>query len=262
MYIPSTRLHSFNIYVRLMAFITIAACLAFVGQYYQRGQSWHQDMLSSNCAMTFGVYNGPSYRSPHRNIDTGKCIVQSKWMRVMQHKVRLTDDNTKVDKVIDDWLWIDYHDRVNVLVHSSENQFYILRQTKYALEGRQSLAVVGGIIEPGDTAEATAIREVQEEMQAHCQSFHFLGRFRTDVNRGLGWVNSFLAMNCHRKEERKNNGSNMEADVDDIGKADTEQQIITTLSLSQLREELRQGSFLEVQWSNTVALALLHDALL
>jgi hypothetical protein len=79
-------------------------------------------------------------------------------MRVMQHKVRLTDDNSKVDKVIDDWLWIDYHDRVNVLVHSSvrnhvgENQFYILRQTKYALEGRRSLAVVGGIIEPGDTA--------------------------------------------------------------------------------------------------------------
>jgi ADP-ribose pyrophosphatase YjhB (NUDIX family) len=121
---------------------------------------------------------------------------------------------------------------------------------------------VGGIIEPGETAEATAIREVQEEMQAHCQSFHFLGRFRTDVNRGLGWVNSFLAMNCHRKEDRTIKGSNNEAEVDDIGKADTEQQIITTMSLSQLREELRQGSFIEVQWSNTVALALLHDALL
>jgi len=219
---------------------------------------------SGDCAMTFGVYNGPSYRSPHRTLDTGPCIVQSKWMRVIQHIVRLNDNPHDEDKVIEDWLWIDYHDRVNVLVHSDvkidsdENQFYVLRQTKYALEGRTSLAVVGGIIEPGDTAEATAIREVQEEMQANCQTFHFLGRFRTDVNRGLGWVHSFLAMNCHRQEEK---AISIEVSVDDIGKTDTEKQIITTLSLSQIREELRQGSFIEVQWSNTVALALLHEIL-
>lgn len=251
----------------------ITASLAFVTLYNQRLallSSLQRDGYSGDCAMTFGAaYNGPSYRSSTRTIGKGKCIVQSKWMRVMQHKVRLADDDTKVNKVIEDWLWVDYHDRVNVVVHSSvrnllgEDQFYILRQTKYALEGRTSLAVVGGIIEPGDTAEATAIREVQEEMQAQCQSFHFLGRFRTDVNRGLGWVNSFLAMNCHREDDKTNKVSSFEVSlIDDIGKADTEAQEIVTVSLANLREELRKGSFLEVQWSNSVALALLHDTFL
>ena len=255
----------------------IAVFLTYLSHYNHQRSSptlFYRDNFPGNCAVTFGLYNGPSYRSPDRTIDTGNCIVQSKWMRVMQHKVRVTENlgQSKVlmDKVIDDWLWIDYHDRVNVLVHSSvrnhlgDDQFFVLRQTKYALEGRQSLAVVGGIIEPGDTAEATARREVHEELQAQCQSFYFLGRFRTDVNRGIGWVNSFLALNCHRKVDAITHELSIKADKDtnEVGKADTEEQEVTTLTLSQLREELRKGRFIEVQWSNTVALALLHDAFL
>jgi ADP-ribose pyrophosphatase YjhB (NUDIX family) len=88
-------------------------------------------------------------------------------------------------------LFIDYHDRINVLVEDpksskkqgSEKQFLIFRQSKYALEGRQSMAIVGGIIEPGEDATSAASREVNEELDLDCQ-FEFLGRFRTDVNRG------------------------------------------------------------------------------
>ena len=89
--------------------------------------------------------------------------------------------------LIDDWLFIDYHDRINVLVEDPENseaetKFLVFRQTKYALEGRKSLAIVGGIIEPNEDATDAAAREVNEELGLDCQ-LEPLGRFRTDVNR-------------------------------------------------------------------------------
>ena len=71
--------------------------------------------------------------------------------------------------------------------NNRETQFLIFRQTKYALEGRQSYAIVGGIIEPGEKAVDAAQREVHEELGLLCDTT-FLGRFRTDVNRGRYYV--------------------------------------------------------------------------
>jgi 8-oxo-dGTP pyrophosphatase MutT (NUDIX family) len=102
---------------------------------------------------------------------------------------------------ISDWLWIDYHDRINVLVEApsiasnsssssssstNERQFYVFDQSKYALEGRTSMAIIGGIIEPGESPERAAMREVEEEMHVTCDQLHWLGRFRTDVESWYG----------------------------------------------------------------------------
>ena len=88
---------------------------------------------------------------------------------------------------------IDYHDRINVVVEynsdtnnkNRERNFLVFEQSKYALDGRQSLAIVGGIIEPGEEPEYAARREVNEEMGLTCEIFYPLGRWRTDVNRGM-----------------------------------------------------------------------------
>lgn len=139
-----------------------------------------------------------------------------------------------------------------------EKRFLVLRQKKYALEGRTSLAVVGGIIEPGEEAEAAARREVREELDGIvCNNYHFLGRFRTDVNRGMGWVNSFLAADCHKNVSNEQTKTHKE---EEVGAEDTERQDIVSMPLSDVRESVQKGLFLEVQWSNTVALAVLHDA--
>lgn len=139
-----------------------------------------------------------------------------------------------------------------------EKRFLVLRQKKYALEGRTSLAVVGGIIEPGEEAEAAARREVREELDGIvCNNYHFLGRFRTDVNRGMGWVNSFLAADCHKNVSNEPTKTHKE---EEVGAEDTERQDIVSMPLSDVRESVQKGLFLEVQWSNTVALAVLHDA--
>ena len=235
---------------------------------------------SGDCVQSFGKYRGHVYQQREAGfIGIPKCLVESKWMKVQQHTVMLP----VTDKVIYDWLWIDYHDRINVLVEAeatttttttttrqTDKKFMVFEQTKYALEGRTSKAIIGGIIEPEEEPKQAAIREVQEEMGVKCENMHFLGRFRTDVNRGMGWVNSFLATNCSKRQtesknsyfaKRSSSSSSGKAN-DEVGTADTERQDLRLLTLTELRQAAAKGEFLEVQWSNTVALALLHPELM
>jgi hypothetical protein len=243
-----------------------------------------QSMLNQDeyCLVSHGKYNGFVYTSSDSSSKGGgmtmanQCLVQSKWMRLAQHSVQLPSSNNE-KKIIDDWLWIDYHDRINVLVEAPKTtpgegggvSFLIIEQTKYALDSEMSLAVVGGIIEPTTQVDANgqktqvvmpeaplmaAQREVEEEMKVTCQTWVPLGKFRTDVNRGMGWVNPFLARDC----SYSSNKENAEENANVIGGADTETQKIITMSLGDVRQAVMAGRFLEVQWSNTVALAVLR----
>lgn len=196
--------------------------------------------------------------------------------------------NNDSPKVIDDWLWIDYHDRINVLVEDPNNpsSFLILQQTKYALDSEISLAVVGGIIEPtiskavdateiasgavtegvgkaggdfqrGESPLLAAQREVNEELNVSCKSWTALGKFRTDVNRGMGWVHPFLARDCNYSTIHSSENNE---DGNAVGARDTELQKIRSMTLDEVRAAVMEGKFLEVQWSNTVALAMLYLA--
>ena len=216
---------------------------------------------NSECLIYFGQYRGPHYYSSESgSVGKPKCLVESKWLKLSQHSVRFPGSKT----TFDDWMWIDYHDRINVLVEAKkhtdgERRFLVFEQSKYALEGRSSKAIIGGIIEPGESPEEAARREVDEEMNGlKCRTFHALGRYRTDVNRGMGWVNSFLATDCEHDKSKTNNHVALR---DEIGAADTERQDLESVTLTDLRGLVRTGEFLEVQWSATVALALLHPAL-
>ena len=206
---------------------------------------------SSGCSISFGPYKGPRYRSASSTIGETKCLIESKFLQISQHRVQLQPNQP----IIDDWLWIDYHDRINVLVMSGDRQFSVFQQTKYALEDRQSLAIVGGIIEPHELPEHAARREVEEELQLHCQTFQFLGRYRTDVNRGMGWTNTYLASECQR---RRGMGDEAMNPSEEVGAPDTERQDLRVISLDALKEGVRNGKFLEIQWTATIALAILH----
>ena len=134
-----------------------------------------------------------------------------------------------------------------------ERRFLVFEQTKYALEGKKSLAIIGGIIEPGEDPEKAARREVEEEMDGLiCKNFRFLGRYRTDVNRGMGWLNGFLATQCTRNNNNNNNNNSKQKNKEDqdfidneIGAADTEKQKLVSLTLAELRKALAEGKFLK-----------------
>jgi hypothetical protein len=119
---------------------------------------------------------------------------------------------------------------------------------------------VGGIIEPHENAVSAAKREVYEEMNGLvCETYVNLGRYRTDVNRGIGWVNGFLARDCSIPKYKGGKVSDHgDAEGEEVGEPDVERQDLLSISLEELKERAKRGEFLEVQWSNTVALALLH----
>jgi ADP-ribose pyrophosphatase len=220
------------------------------------------DDNSSSCQISLGAYKGSVYTTTS-TLETPICLVESKFMKVSRHTVRFAEH----DKVLSDWLWIDYHDRINVLVQTGADRFLIFRQTKYALEGRESLAIVGGIIEPGETPQNAAHREVLEETKYDCRDMKLLGRYRTDVNRGMGWTHTFLARDCHEKTTtffRKLSFTTADAaaskttiEEEEVGVVDTERQDVVFMGQEQIRKALKNGKFMEIQWSATVALALL-----
>jgi hypothetical protein len=51
-------------------------------------------------------------------------------------------------------------------------------------------------------------------------------------------------------------------DHEEVGAADAERQDLKSITLRELREAATGGRFLEVQWSNTVSMALLHPELM
>ena len=214
------------------------------------------------CAVDLGRYEGPVYSSAGQDAETvsNKCLVRSPWMRVAEHSVNMAGG------YIDSWLWIDYHDRINVLVESPDSSeedpvFMILSQTKYALPS-SSLAVVGGIIEPDemDDSLGAAKREVLEELGVVCQGWTNLGKYRTDVNRGMGWVHPFMARDCAYSTD-SDVGDAADGDAGGaVGARDTERQEVRHMKLADVHAAALRGEFVEVQWSNTVSLALLSLA--
>jgi len=230
---------------------------------------------ASSCMISFGEYAGKEFR--YYDEDNGgtvgypDCLVESKFLKLQRHRVRLPGST----RIIPDWLWIDYHDRINVLVQAppssaklysssypkqddEEVSFYVFEQTKYALEGRRSLAIIGGLVEPSDKDdEQAARREVLEEMNIECNRYVLLGRLRADVNRGLGWLASYLALDCSvvsptsRTDSGKGN-----AQADEIGGSDAERQDLRVLRKSDLKGALVDGRFLELPWAATVSFAL------
>ena len=212
----------------------------------------------ASCLVSYGTFRGNEYRT--KETLASRCLVESKFVKIQQHTVQF-DDTVAASSVITDWLFIDYHQRINVLVQSSgdtrqsskeEIRFTVLKQTKYAIEG-QSLALVGGIVEPGEEPRDAAQREVEEELNLHCDTFIFLGRFRTDVNRGMGWTNGYLAQQC------KGTKSHIDvAEHEQIGGADNERQTMTSVTIDELKSLVLDGQFIEIQWTAIASLALLH----
>lgn len=110
-----------------------------------------------------------------------------KFLRVEIHEVELPDG-----KIIDDWPWLITPDFINVCAVTTEGQFICFRQSKYSIEG-DSLAPVGGYLEPGEDALTSAKRELLEETGYEAKEWVFLGCYAVDGNRGAGNGYAYLA---------------------------------------------------------------------
>jgi ADP-ribose pyrophosphatase len=151
------------------------------------------------------------------------------FLTVENHEIELPDG-----KIIDKWPWIITPDYVNIVAVTEDEKFIVFRQTKYAVEG-VTLAVIGGYIEPGESALAAAQRELLEETGYEAKEWIELGKYPVDANRGAGNANFFLAKNAKRTHK--------------INKDDLEEQEMLFLTLDEINHALIQDEFKCLSWT-------------
>ncbi|MBI5387475.1 MAG: NUDIX domain-containing protein [Verrucomicrobia bacterium] len=161
-----------------------------------------------------------------------------RFLTVEMHSVELPDGT-----VIPDWPWLVTPDFVNILAQTEEGRFLIFRQTKYAVQG-DTLAVVGGFVDPGEAAAAAARRELLEETGHASDDWISLGSFVVDANRGAGTAHYFAARKTRRVAQPTG--------------GDLEEQELLFLTRPELEAALREGRFKALAWAAVVALGLPH----
>lgn len=212
-----------------------------------------------------GSFSGAQWRTAKTLAAT--VLFESPWVRFEDHTVLVRGGEEPAQtavaqqeqqkQVIRGWKWIDVPDQVNVLATewtsprvdgnaARSETFVLFRQEKYGYVGT-SLAVVGGLIEAGESPVQAARRELSEELGfTTCREWVLLGRWRVDTNRGLGTVSSFLARGCSREtsnfEQRDALNTSSEARAaghGDVHGRDRERQVVVRMSLFDAAKALR-----------------------
>ena len=165
-------------------------------------------------------------------------LKNGKFLTVEYHTIELPDG-----RVIADWSWLITPDFINVVLVDEQGRFVLFRQTKYGIDG-DSLALVGGYIEPNEDPLAAAKRETLEETGYEASDWTFFGSFRVDANRGAGMAYAYLAIGARKVTER---------DADDL-----EEQELVLLTRQEVEKALFNGEFKVLPWTSLVALSLLH----
>jgi len=173
---------------------------------------------------------------PWKTLSIETVLDCSKFLQVEMHAVELHDG-----RVILDWPWVITPDFINVVAVTEEGKFLCFRQTKYAVAG-ETLAPVGGYLEPDEVPLAAAKRELLEETGYEAGSWQALGSYWVDANRGAGQAHLFLAQGARKAAE---------PDADDL-----EEMELILMDAAAVGEALDAGDFKVVPWAAAVALAL------
>merc|ERR1711871_226526 len=139
----------------------------------------------------------PAWRTPSTLSVT--TVASTPFARFEIHKVR-----TESGAIIDDWLWTDERQHVNILVHlKNEDKYLVFRQKKYGLD-KPHIAMIGGLFKSeNEQPEECASRELLEETGLVAGEMIRLGSYRVQVNRGGGILHAFLAKNCVRASSQQ-----------------------------------------------------------
>ena len=174
--------------------------------------------------------------NPWKTLRKRTIYNQNPWLVVELHAVELPDG-----RVIPDWPWVKTPDYINVVAVTEDDTYLCFRQTKYGIQG-ETLAVIGGYLNPGEQPQTAAIRELREETGYEASEWIDLGHYLVDPNRGVATGYLFLAREARRVTT---------PDSDDL-----EEQRLLFLSREELESALAKGEFKVLAWAAAVAFAL------
>ncbi|EGD79699.1 hypothetical protein PTSG_13086 [Salpingoeca rosetta] len=213
----------------LIALIVISISILMTGIAVLRASGGEDDL-----------FEGPHWNHPGETVEAHELLA-AKYVRVESHTIRSSGG-----KLVSGWLWVDFHDRVDILVEDEHGRFLLYRQTNYGLPG-PSLAVLSSRLAQHEDPLKAAKDELAKEMGRRSRHWVNMGTYRSDANRGGGFVTCFLA----RRSEKLDESQRVSTD-------DLESKELVHLTRRELRRAVLAGKVLEVKWANTMALALLH----
>ncbi len=158
------------------------------------------------------------------------------WLRVFADDVELPDG-----REVEGFLRIESREYATVFAVTPQGHVLFLRQYKYGPD-RVALQLPAGYLEPGETPDQGARRELLEETGYTASEWVYLGGYRPDGNRGFGMAHLFLAQGARAVQ------------APDAG--DLEEATIRILSLEQAEAALTSGEMAELAPIACVALAL------
>ncbi len=122
------------------------------------------------------------------------------------------------------------------------NKFILSRERRYGLWA-ESYSALNGYVRNGEVANQSAARILLNDYALQAPTLFYLGAFRIQVNRGGGFLHSFIALNATR--------------IDDIS---SRKKRVLVSKHELLKMLLSKDRVLEAQWASTLALAVLwHD---
>ena len=141
------------------------------------------------------IYKGTTWRSD-RTVSV-RTVAETKFARCDVHTVVSEDGQ----KVVEDWIFLEEVNAVNIIVQTIEGNFVVFKQKKYAVPG-ETFSPVGGFVDDGEHPWISAKREVLEELglgsratlQRINKNFRTRGSnsFRNDPNRVRNIVNDVM----------------------------------------------------------------------
>jgi ADP-ribose pyrophosphatase YjhB (NUDIX family) len=238
-------------------------------------------------APTGTTYRGTPW-SNERTISV-KTIGETKFARCDVHTVRSEDGKS----IIDDWLFMEEMDAVNVAVVTENGNFVVFEQGKYAIPG-STLSPVGGFVNAGEAPWESAKREVMEELglgsRKSLEQMKNVGgtipdrtafsaapkmpRTVDQFNLAKGDVSDdsdWIYLGRYRTAANRGAGflytyllKNAVPILPDggtvkfISSGDDEKQVVRFLPIKEAEERTLNGEFQEIKWAATHALALMH----
>ena len=164
-----------------------------------------------------------------RGPDLGLFHVRFDWMR--------NPRNAKLFRR----LILETHDWVNVVARTQEGRIVVVRQYRFGT-GHLTSEIPGGMVEPGEDHREAAVRELREESGFTSERWIYLGAVEPNP--------AIMNNRCHQwlAEEAVQSAPLSPDEGEDI--------TVETLSIPEIREEIRQGFF-----CHSLAILALYRAL-